>query len=283
MGVELRLGDRYAPVPGERFDRIASQPPFLAHRAGAAHSRYAHGGARGDELPLEVLREAALHLSPGGRAVVLADWPLAGGIDAPIDARVRAALGDAGGIVFTSPPKNLDEYCVSLAAGEHPQLDAAFSAAACAQRDHFEALGLRGVAQALVVVDGALRETALVGVRHAHDAPVTAADVDRVVAAHALASSEADALLDACLRVPDGSRVVEQPTLDGAPPAFIVQLPATRPEWPAILTPAAASVVRAVHQAASVRQALAALAHDEALAAVRQALRAGALELASRP
>jgi SAM-dependent methyltransferase len=283
--IEVRLGDRYAPVRGERFDRLVSQPPFLARRAGAASSAFAHGGARGDELALQVLAGAAAHLTDRGRALVLADWPLLDG-DA-IDARVQAAIdggtGPAGALVLASPPKNLDEYCTFLAAAEHPRLDEAFAQAALAQRDHLEALGLRGVAQALVVVDlGALaRQGALVAVRHAQDAPIAAADVDRAVSAHALAGDE-PALLGSRLRLPANLRLVEQPAVHGAGAAVLVQMPAARPEWSFAIAPAAAEVLRAVHRAATVGDAITALAasvpRDGVLAATRHALRSGALD-----
>jgi len=289
--VEVRLGDGYAPARGERFDRVVSQPPFLARRPGAARSGFAHGGPRGDELALRVIAGAAAHLTPGtpgtpgGRAVVLADWPL---LDAEsIDARVRAAIAGAavGAVVLASPPKNLDEYCTSVAAAEHPALGDAFAAAACAQRDHFEDLGLRGIAQALVVVDATLaRRTALVAVRHAQDAPITAADVDRVVAAQALAATEGlAALLAARLRFPPGTRLVDQPPVHGAPAAVILQLPPTRPEWPHVVPPTTATILSAIHRAPTVEEGARPLTAqgiplEAILEATRQALVTGALE-----
>ncbi|HEY6461953.1 MAG TPA: methyltransferase, partial [Polyangiaceae bacterium] len=172
--VELREGDLYATVRGERFDRIASHPPFVARPQGAAASTFVHGGARGDELPLRVLAGAAEHLAPSGRAIVLGDWPLADG-DA-LDARIRTAMGASPGptdlLVLQSPPKNLDEYCTLLAAVEHRTLGEPFARAAIAHREHLDRLGLRGLALACVVVTRAQEApgwTALVPVRHATD------------------------------------------------------------------------------------------------------------------
>ena len=45
--LELRLGDLYETVRGERFDRIAAHPPFVARPAGARASTFVHGGDRG--------------------------------------------------------------------------------------------------------------------------------------------------------------------------------------------------------------------------------------------
>jgi hypothetical protein len=292
--IALREGDLFAPLDGERFDLIVSQPPFLAHRREAARSNYGHGGARGDELALRALKDAPSHLTASGRAVFLADWPLFDGD--PLDARVRAALGDVGAgagvdaLVLQSPAKNLDEYCTSLAAAEHPALGDAFARAACAQRDHFEALGIRGIAQALVVVQAAGRGgTAVVPVRHAHDAPITVDGVDRIVAAHALAWRVDQDVLDARLRLALGTRLVTQPGVHGAAAAVIVQLPAGRPEWPFATDPDVAAILQAIDGAPSVLQA----ANDAArrsgapldplvkrfAAVARDGLRRGALEL----
>ncbi len=296
LNVEVRHGDLFDPVRGERFDRIVSQPPFLARRVGIQASVFAHAGERGDELALRALAGAAAHLASGGRAVVLADWPLFDGD--PLDARARAAVGDApiDVLILQSPGKNLDEYCTSLAAAEHPELDGAFAAAACAQRDHFERVGLRGISQGLIVLEARRTEgtpkttrSTLVSVRHSLDGPVTAQVLDRLVTAHALASGESRALFRACLRLPAGTRLVDQPGAHGAPAAVIVQLPATRPEWPFALEPAAAAALRAMDQAPTVLEATRGTSHRDGIsferaaevleAVARDALRRGALDV----
>jgi SAM-dependent methyltransferase len=264
--VELRHGDLFAPVGGERFDRIVSQPPFVA--TSARTSIYAHGGARGDELPLRALAGAASCLKPGGRALFLADWPLLDGD--PLDGRVRTALGSGpDAIVLQSPPKNLDEYCVALAAGEHPELGDAFGSAACALRDHFEALGIRAVAQALVVIEPGAGHTSLVAVKHAHDGPLSTEAIDRVVAAHRLSWSPDAELRRARVRLPSGTRLVRQPEMPGVPPAVIVQLAPERPEWPFALSPEAAQVLQ-LADAGEIP--------PEGIPVVRDSLRRGALE-----
>ena len=74
--VDFRFGDGFAPVRGERFDLIVSQPPYVAHPAGTPRSMTQQGGPRGDEIALRWLRQAADHLTPGGRAVFLLDMPV---------------------------------------------------------------------------------------------------------------------------------------------------------------------------------------------------------------
>lgn len=281
--IEVRRGDLYEPVRGARFDVILSQPPFVARRAGALASTFAHGGERGDDLARRAIAGAAAHLTATGRAVFLADWPLVE--DDPLEARVRAAIAPDGAdaVVLASPSKNLDEYCASVAAAEHPVLDDAFARAAWAQRDHFERLGVRGVAQALVVLaaPGGGR-VATFAVKHGQDAPLGAEAVERFVARAALARALDSAVLGARLRVPVGTRFVEQPSVQGVPPAVIVQLPAASPEWPFALAVDAAAAVRAIDAAPTVLDAARASGTGaEAMAAVaRDALRRGALHVA---
>jgi len=74
-GVEIdaRLGDCYAPVAGERFDLICTNPPQMPtppgrerHDAAAAAD---NGGHDGWEMIERVLDGAREHLHPGGRVI----------------------------------------------------------------------------------------------------------------------------------------------------------------------------------------------------------------------
>jgi SAM-dependent methyltransferase len=264
--LELRLGDLFEPVAGERFDRIVAHPPFLAWRAGAPRSTFAHGGARGDEVAMRLVAGASSHLDPGGRALVLADWPLVAG-DA-LDQRMRAAVEGAGAavLVLQSPSKNLDEYCVLHAAAEHQELGPSFSRAAIGQRDHFETLGLRGLALALVVIESAAQGegfASLVAVRHVGDAPITPEAIDRIVNAHRLVHRGGDALAAARLRLPEGASRHDQPLPNGAPPAIVVHLPAGRPEWPVVLDATSAGIVARITEAPTVLDAARDIARED--------------------
>ena len=272
--LEVRVGDLYEPVRGERFDRVAAHPPFVARPAGARESTFVHGGTRGDELPLRVLAGASEHLAPGGRAVVLGDWPVVDGDT--VDARVRVAVGPGASdvLVLQSPAKNLDEYCALLAAVEHRELGDAFARAAIAHRDHLERLGLRGLALACVVVAPGTGWTSLVPIRHVHDAPLTAEAIERLLASRVLAFGPHEALAKTRLHVPVGTRLVEQAMPDGTPPSVVVQLPAGRPEWPAVLDGALALRIARVAQAPSVEQA-----GEGAVEAAREALLRGVLDV----
>lgn len=72
--VELRQGDLYAPVRGERFDLIIANPPFVpAPRRGPG---YHSGGPRGGRVLRRVLAGLGAHLRLGGRAVAISHLAL---------------------------------------------------------------------------------------------------------------------------------------------------------------------------------------------------------------
>ena len=74
--IEFRLGSLYEPVAGERFDRIASNPPFVItpRTDGVPAYEYRDGGLVGDGIVEAMVRGAAEHLVPGGVAQLLGNW-----------------------------------------------------------------------------------------------------------------------------------------------------------------------------------------------------------------
>jgi hypothetical protein len=70
--VELRLGDGFEPLAGERFDLIVSNPPYVVS-PDSAHA-YRDSGLPADELCRRIVRDAATHLDDGGFAHVLVSW-----------------------------------------------------------------------------------------------------------------------------------------------------------------------------------------------------------------
>lgn len=74
--IEVRHGDLFEPVTGERFDRIVTNPPFvITPRAdGVPLYDYRDGGMVGDALVEAVVRGCAEHLLPGGIAQMLGNW-----------------------------------------------------------------------------------------------------------------------------------------------------------------------------------------------------------------
>ena len=74
--IEFRVGDLFAPVSGEQFDRILSNPPFVItpRAAGVPEYDYRDGGMVGDTLVAAVVRGVGDVLAPGGIAQLLGNW-----------------------------------------------------------------------------------------------------------------------------------------------------------------------------------------------------------------
>ena len=149
---EFLTGDGIAPVAGEAFDLVVSQPPFVVRPAGEAERTFLFGGADGDELPLRLLREIANVLAPGGRALVLLQSPARD--EQPLVNRVRAALDGAPVDLLTVGAKApaLAAQASVFASFEDPALGARYGAAVHRYLDHFAARGIRRFEGALVVV-----------------------------------------------------------------------------------------------------------------------------------
>ena len=89
--VETRHGSFFDAVPGERFDLVVSNPPYVVSPESAYLFR--DSGMRGDAVSEHVVRAAPAALEPGGFATLLIAWSL--DPDDPA-ARPRAWLDGAG-------------------------------------------------------------------------------------------------------------------------------------------------------------------------------------------
>lgn len=73
VSLDVRAGDGYAPVAGERFDLVASNPPQMPTPPGRERDDAAaaadNGGVDGWEVLDRVIAGAPAHLAPGGRVV----------------------------------------------------------------------------------------------------------------------------------------------------------------------------------------------------------------------
>lgn len=74
--VDLRQGNLYEPVAGERFDLITSNPPYVMSPPGGAADRltYREANLTGDGLVEQVVRGGVDHLADGGVLQVLGNW-----------------------------------------------------------------------------------------------------------------------------------------------------------------------------------------------------------------
>ena len=94
LGVDLRQGDWFAPVAGERFDLVVSNPPYIAeadpHLPALAHEPRGAlvSGADGLDDIRAIVAQSAAHLATGGWLLLEHGWDQA--------AAVRNLLGAAG-------------------------------------------------------------------------------------------------------------------------------------------------------------------------------------------
>jgi SAM-dependent methyltransferase len=212
--VEFRAGDMFAPVAGQKFDLIISQPPFVSAPPTLGNATYEYGGARGDELPMRLLREIPAYLAKNGRAVIIAEWPELAG--ATVEQHLRAALPapELKVLILQCSGSNLNDYCAIYAAADHPNLGAEFERDTLLRRDHLEAMGIRGLRVAINVLQHASEAptgwTSAVDIQGAGQIILTSERIDKMIAARDLAARGESAMLAAKLRVPEGTSFVEE-------------------------------------------------------------------------
>ena len=96
--VEVRDGSFFAPVEGERFDLIATNPPFVISPATGERLVYRDSGLPGDRVVEDIVRRAPGHLADGGWCQILGNWVIAA--DRPWDERLGEWLpGDCDAFV----------------------------------------------------------------------------------------------------------------------------------------------------------------------------------------
>ena len=91
--LDVRDGSFFEPVRGERFDLIATNPPFVispAHQRAGERLVYRDSGLPGDRVVEDIVRTAPRHLNPGGWCQVLANWVIER--DRPWDERLAEWL-----------------------------------------------------------------------------------------------------------------------------------------------------------------------------------------------
>ncbi|MBK7399087.1 MAG: methyltransferase [Myxococcales bacterium] len=279
---EFRVGDLFAPVAGETFDLVVSQPPFISRPEGVDAAVYAYGGERGDEFPLRMLRELPDHLSERGRAVLLVDWPVLSASSEPIESRVRAAVGDrANVLVLETPEGDVDDWSTGFAAAHHPTLGPGFEREVMVRREHFARLGVRALCMTAVVLERTTGApwTSTVKARSLGAVSLTAEQLDQLVAARDLAADGPEALLGATLRIPAGTEF----SRDGG--HVVATLPDRSLVEPIAVNEQLFDLLRRVDQADCVRTAVDRHRRGDARAkeridATRQALLLGLLERA---
>lgn len=94
--VDVRDGSFFEPVAGERFDLIATNPPFvispaLGHQLGE-RLVYRDSGLPGDRVVEDIVRAAPDHLTHGGWCQILANWAIT--TKETFDERLEGWIGD---------------------------------------------------------------------------------------------------------------------------------------------------------------------------------------------
>jgi hypothetical protein len=90
--VEVRDGSFFEPVAGERFDLIATNPPFVISPGTGERLVYRDSGLPGDRVVEDIVRAAPDHLTDSGWCQILANWVI--DADRPWDERLAGWLSD---------------------------------------------------------------------------------------------------------------------------------------------------------------------------------------------
>jgi methylase of polypeptide subunit release factors len=196
--VELRLGDWYEPVRGERFDLIACNPPYVV----SPETRLVYRD--GSQATAGVVREAADHLVPGGLAELLVNWPQQdpGDWAGPLRAWIPAGC-DALAVHHTSlAPRAYAETWVPPGPGREERVGRWLA--------WYAEQGIAAVGAGFLLLrrradDGPPRLQALEAATPA--TPRAGIHVERLLRGADLASRGDDALRSARLTVVDGARV----------------------------------------------------------------------------
>ena len=91
-GVEVRDGSFFEPVRGERFDLVATNPPFVISPATGERLVYRDSGLPGDRAVEHIVRTVPDHLAEDGVCQILANWVIAR--DVAWDERLAGWLAD---------------------------------------------------------------------------------------------------------------------------------------------------------------------------------------------
>ena len=139
---DLRRGDLFEPVAGERFDLVVANPPFVItpRTPDVPRYRYRDGGRAGDELVAHLVRRVADHLERGGVAQFLGNWEIPAGTD-DWSGRPKAWLAGTGLDAWVVQRESADpaEYAHTwIRDGGHEPGTAAYERLMTAWLDDFE-------------------------------------------------------------------------------------------------------------------------------------------------
>ena len=90
--IDVREGSFFEPVRDERFDLIATNPPFVISPGTGERLVYRDSGLPGDRVVENIVRAAPDHLTDGGWCQILANWVISR--DVPWDERLLPWVAD---------------------------------------------------------------------------------------------------------------------------------------------------------------------------------------------
>ncbi|GAB3485685.1 DUF7059 domain-containing protein [Nocardiopsis coralliicola] len=216
--VEMREGSLYAPVAGERFDLIVSNPPFVITPDSARYT-YRESDLPGDAVVAELVRRAPEQLTDGGWCQLLGNWLHVDGEDWRDRVGGWVAGTGSSGWVVQRDVQDPAEYVELWLRDSCEQGSPEYTRRYDAWLDYFEREGVSGIGFGWICLrndgaqDAAVRVEEL---RHEIDQPVGAYlpdVVDGAMSAHRLTDA---ALLSAHVALAPGV-VEERIGVPGAP------------------------------------------------------------------
>jgi SAM-dependent methyltransferase len=145
--VEWREGDLFAPVAGERFDLVVSNPPFVV--SPESWLLFRDGGGAGDGICARIVAGLGEHLAEGGFATVLANWALREG--EPWADRPRRWVEGTGCDAWILRSETQDPLTYAAVWTRGPDA-AGYKDALERWRAHYEALGIRSLVMGALVL-----------------------------------------------------------------------------------------------------------------------------------
>ncbi len=106
--IEVREGSFFDPVAGERFDLVATNPPFVISPATGERLVYRDSGLPGDRVVEHIVRGVPDVLAEGGTAQVLANWMIHR--DQPWDERLSGWIAGCDAWVVQREVVDLPTY-----------------------------------------------------------------------------------------------------------------------------------------------------------------------------
>jgi len=140
-------GDLFAPVSGERFDLVVTNPPYVV--SPESWLLFRDGGGTGDGICERIVAGLRDHLEEGGFATVLANWPLGEG--EAWSERPRRWVAGTGCDAWILHSETQDALTYAAVWTRGPEA-AGYAEALARWTAHYEARGIRAVATGVLVL-----------------------------------------------------------------------------------------------------------------------------------